>query len=553
MTRIAVVDLRQTPGGLARSATAFGRLDPDELKALTDARVPIEASALAARHGGERIQALARAGWLVDVEAAASRGAPDPVSDAIIGIPSRARPDKLRTLLADLAPLAGERPVRVALDGTPEEVAENRRICAASGIADLRVSTPDTRAEAADALAGPAQIARPLLRGGLAAGPAGQPVSRDGGSRNSLLLEAGQRAVLFLDDDVRPVGHNLSGAPHWNGMPGPFLRDPDVAEDHLEPVDLFAPLDVLGRRPIDLVPLAGAWDRLDPASLRALCFRDPAVVALSSGGLLGDEGSTSIAYRLFLGPPLLDRLRDEPDAWMRWRTTRRGRRASDGLCVSPAPDWMTAWAGVDTRGVIPPFQPLGRGADGLFASTLRALRPNALLAGIPAAVHHLPPERPVPPDDTVHGALFRHVSSFLGQALPALSRAPSPSATTRLRRLGHELLSQAEGDPQDIANRWLAWQTQEDARLHDVLRARRRDGPDIPAWQADADAVLARLEASLRAPTLRTPHDLNNMAPDRPETWRVVGRIAMVHGAMVLGWERLREAWSTVPSPYVAP
>ncbi len=552
MTVLASVDYRRFPDGVVRTSTRVGTLDRASRDILKQAASPVDAQALLEAHDAERVGRLVQEGWLVVLDELARRPTAGPPGSPILAIPTRGRPDKLRNLLADLAERGVSHPIRIAIDGTDAEVAQTRAVCASFGAPDLRVSTPVSRARAANALAHALGTSPSMLHVALAATAAPDGVERTGAGRNSLLLEAGTRPIVWLDDDVRLRGVTADGEPCWREHSPTFLSDPDATPD-TEPLDPFAVMNPLGRAPTELVDLDAAWPHMGPWSVRALAAPAPPTVVLASGGLFGDEGTAGNAHRLFLTEGLGSRLLDRPDAWQRWRETRRSLRIAPGPTISPLPQFMTAWAATDTRGTLPPFLPGGRGADGAFAATLKLLRPEVLLAAIPAAILHEAPARQVSADSMIAGSCTHFLGNFITHLAADAGRDPARDAPTRLRRLGYELLGQVDGGPEATAARWTDWQQAENTRRLVLLRELRRSGPDVPAWRADVSSAIGALEDRLRTPRPTTPGDLPGWPAEDPNTWQVVGRILTAMGHLTLVWDRARDAWPTITSAFDTP
>lgn len=538
-----------SPDGIVRTFLRVGTL-PAEARAILQAAVePTAAHTLHTAFGAPAIQSLIRQGWLAPLDELAARPVHGPPRSAVIAIPSRGRPQHLQRLLHDLRQRSTGLPVLVALDGTPDEVARSLEVCARADVPHLRVSTPSTRARTAEWLAQGIGASPSLFKVVLAGTPAPEGVNRTGAARNALLLEAGRQAIVWLDDDLRLRGVRRDGDPCWRDRTPTFLSDPDASPpaEGLDPLEVLGPL---GYGPTDLLDLSFAWPTMGPWSIRALTSPHPAQVVLSSGGLYGDEGTPHNAHRLFLMEGLAARLLDDPDAWSRWRTTRTALRLPAGPTVTPTPQWLTAWAGTDARGTLPPFLPAGRAADTLFALHLKAIRPQALLAAVPASMCHEPDPRPVQPDEVVYSPLQHLLTHWVAHITASMDHDPAPQAKTRLRRIGYQLLGMVEGDPSCLAARWLDFQLTEDARRYQRLIQLRGSGPDVPAWHKDVDAALQLLAQAQRAPRHRTPADLAGRDPRDPETWVTAGRILAALGHLILHWDDARDAWSSFPSPF---
>ena len=79
-----------------------------------------------------------------------------------------------------------------------------------------------------------------------------------------------------------------------------------------------------------------------------------------------------------------------------YREALRSREISEGRAVrhdQPERFLMSIHCGLDNRLALPPFMPVLRNGDGVFAQVLKACQPRHLIAHLPVAALHLPGEQ----------------------------------------------------------------------------------------------------------------------------------------------------------------
>jgi hypothetical protein len=286
---------------------------------------------------------------------------------------------------------------------------------------------------------------------------------RGGGARNTALLLAAGQAFLSLDDDVvlRLVASPVlrPGARATSVLdPTAFWFFPDRAAALAEKpadVDPFETVErVLSRSAgaaLDGGPDAPWLDDVSPMLAAALGAGQPRVAA-TSFGVVGDSGMGSMDYYLYLQGDSLRRAAPDDATWAWVRATQAVLRATDNVVLSGGQHFMAMAIGLDHRGFLPPFPPSGRGEDQKFCQFLRHCSDGALIAHLPWAVFHDPPEARVAwkaqPDlhlmEPVDWVLQFHSTGFavppedrlraLGSALEQHGRLP-PSAFEEFVRM----------------------------------------------------------------------------------------------------------------------
>jgi hypothetical protein len=216
-------------------------------------------------------------------------------------------------------------------------------------------------------------------------------------------------------------------------------------------------------------------------------------VAATSFGALGDSGMGSVRYYLHLRGDSLRRAAPDSATWAWARTTRAVLRATDRVMLSGGIHFMAMAIGLDHRGFLPPFPPSGRGADERFVQLLRYCRDEALIAHLPWAVFHDPPEirsASMPPPRQLR--LLEPLSWVF-----ALCRfGPTVSAEDRLRAIGATLekYSRLPRPAFEEFMRLQCWKRNSDEIVR--LEAQLASAPS-PAFAADLQRAITALHAQL--------------------------------------------------------
>lgn len=360
---------------------------------------------------------------------------------------------------------------------------------------------------------------------------------RVGAAYNVALLLASGQAFLSIDDDAvlrcvpspalkpLPVSDSESPGAHLSGhgQPEPgvgatsvhdptafwFFRD-RAAALAIPPLDIdpFAALErVLGRPAAAVLPdnPQAPWvDDVAPPLAHAL-GSGAAHVAATSFGVLGDSGMGGVRYYLHLRGDSLRRATPDDATWAWVRTTRAVLRATDRVVLSGGVHFMAGAMGLDHRGFLPPFPPSGRGADARFAQLLRRCRDDALIAHLPWALFHDPPEErtePVAPPGRIC------LLDPLAWVVQLRSFGPSVPPEDRLRALG-AMLEEYGRLPASAFQEFVRmsfWQrcSSEIVRLQAQLAL-----APTPAFAADLRRDIVALRTRLLDDAVPVPAELN--------------------------------------------
>jgi hypothetical protein len=340
---------------------------------------------------------------------------------------------------------------------------------------------------------------------------------RTGANRNALLLHAVGDLLLQVDDDTVC---SLAPAPEAGGglrlssFIDPtefwFFREGEPAlppggfrdEDFLGLHEQLLGRDVgacLGRTDADAALLD-----LDTAGVNF--FRKlqswAARVLVTATGVVGDSGVESSFYFLLLdGPSRARLLRNERDYRFALASHQLMRSVTRLTVCEGGAMCMGLNLGLDNRGLLPPFMPVGRNQDGIFAAVLRSCCPGAFQGFLPWLVQHLR-QTPRPAGDLASSAA--QVSS--GHVLTLLASTYTPgyvrgNVGANLRALGGTLAALGEAARPDF---------EEVVRLHlwghangvtgRLEALQRKYGGQPGFWAADVRHILASVGGALSDP-----------------------------------------------------
>lgn len=379
----------------------------------------------------------------------------------------------------------------------------------------------------------------------------GQRLS-NGAARNSILLDGIGRSIVSLDDDVQTV----FGAPCTLDQRLELSSSAELTEIYLYPTRAAAlaaaKLDdrdglalheqLLGRSAADCIAAARhtELEAASPAFLRRLSQYGGAVRATMCG-IAGDSGMGSTAYYLSRRKEFRARLLANYPVL---RNSREIVRSAKRTTITENSFFMTACAGFDGRGYLPPFFPIERNSDGLFAATLRALDPQALLGHLPAVIAHEPEQRT--------GSMERSLGTFGNTRLDELYLAVLEQAhlfswpgdldarTTALGQTFVELGSLPAADFYDFARRARSQRLIAGiARLEAVLEEHNHE-PD--AWAKDLYEAADRATTALETAKMPVPIDLLDTADPLGTAQLWLER----YGRILISWPALRAAARTL-------
>ncbi len=514
---------------------------------LLDAGWPDEA----ARNIEAGINGLIREGLLLAkadfVRALAERERPSDVpAIAIAAWVTRDRPDLLARSVESLVAVtrAGGRPVRYAVfddSGKPK---------AAPFTADL-VDISRKRAFLAELLRTRADLPPALAEFALF-DPHGFGMAA-GANRNSLLLGTVGDLVMCSDDDIV---HRFVAS----GEPGTLelysFHDPASVRSYRDRAEMLnanarADVDIvgwherlLGRTVSACVAAAGPAllaDRAAPVLVRRLLKSDPVVLA-AAAGIAGDCGLAAPRYLLTLAGDDREAIVSPAQSYAIASSSREMVRVVKRLTITEGRSFMAGCSALDNRDLLPPFFPVGRNEDGVFAAVLRAAVADGMVGHLPLAVLHDPPGARSFPEGALRTWAPR-ISDTVIMLLEDRSQNALPQSRAEgLARTGAYLKDVAALAAADFSlylrDRWMHGLSAYIEHLEDLLRIY-SESPDH--WAADVRAHIDSVIDALTTPGGLVPIDLRSgRSPD--EAMELCRAMVREYGELLVWWPAIVEA-----------
>jgi hypothetical protein len=510
----------------------------------------------------ERLLRFAEAGLLVSRRDLLDRcrrmkpGRPEPQPPATLGIVTKDRPESLERCLASYVENAKThgRPCRfIVLDDSPDP--EMRRRTREKLGPGIRYGGPPEKRRFADAMvregADPETVEFALF----------DPENcgrTTGANRNALLLETiGELFVSVDDDTVCRIGSVPGGemdrlalsseiemADTWfhPDRDSALKASPVVSRDFMALHGEYLGRELGGlvggpasRGAIDL-------DTMDSRFLQRLTSGE-AEVRVTQIGLAGDCAMGTSAWLHGRSGPSRDRFLASEAAYRSACASREVVRAARVPTLSDRPYLMTYGTGFDHRRLLPPFMPVHRFQDGLFALTLRKCFDGALIGHLPWTILHAPPDRRAfSPDDVWKQPFVLHFGELTGMLMGSFEPGPArPSGADRLRMLGRHLM--------DLGALPLSHFEEILRKLH-WLRTGQRAGQiesdlrqfegTAPFWAADLRKTLDELHRRLTDDDFVLPFELLK-GRDRDAARDLARRLVARFGRLLHDWPDLVE------------
>jgi len=377
-----------------------------------------------------------------------------------------------------------------------------------------------------------------------------------GANRNALLLSTRGELTLTVDDDSLcrlTIPHDFELALALDSRSDPteihsYASRAELIEAiRTSEADLLAAHEtILGRSIAGCKAALGAETpvRLEHLASESvgLLLNNPSTVRVTMCGLWGDSGMGSPRYVFELQGKSRELLMRSEEAYSLATSSREMLRCAPQYTLSDGALFMATNAGIDNRRRLPPFFPVGRNSDGIFAITLRACAREALIGHLPWAVLHAPREsRSYGP-----GALLEpspRLAEVMTMILGGINPPPwARSFEERLQTLGKYLLdlgSQRLNDfEEQLKMLWLAAASQYISRLEYLLDF--YSGKPV-FWARD---VLAFIEALKDFAMNRAPGVPRDLAEGRsPEQAREsVRSLVRKYGELLIWWPVLDRA-----------
>lgn len=282
------------------------------------------------------------------------------------------------------------------------------------------------------------------------------------------------------------------------------------------------------------------FDRMAPGVFHSL-ESGRGRVRVTMTGLIGDSGMGSPRYYLVLTGPSRARLVASETLYTSAFTSREVVRTVARPTISDVPFCMTTFVGLDNRVLLPPFFPVQRNSDGVFALTLRTCFAEGYLGFLPWALVHAPPE----PRSFSEDALRRkttglRTADILISCIAGHEAGPGTlSDQERLRGLGRHLIALGSLERREFEEflRVQLWRRAGAyaAALESLLLAY---GESPSFWADDIKRTLDTLRAALPKEDYTVPRDLL--------AGRTVDEARALTRRLVLKFGQLLEAWPDI-------
>jgi hypothetical protein len=380
-----------------------------------------------------------------------------------------------------------------------------------------------------------------------------------GANRNAFLLDlAGESALCVDDDTICHMGRPpeiLPGLELRSGDPTEFWfhADRDSARGGFEAIeaDFLALHEATLGKPIrgcvGEPPGGGSELILDQASdhLIKAFAAGSGRIAVTSLGVAGDSGMGSTRYYLSLAGDSRNRLLEDPEFYRAFMESRALVRSPLRRTIGDGSWFMAYAAGFDNRLLLPPFFPVKRNSDGLFAAVLPVVDQAAFFGYEPSVIEHDPPgdrkETVQSIRNATVGTNLADLVMLMVHSFPAAFPFPAPVAE-RTRALGRYLRTIGGLEPRGFEDFVfpLIWRAKADAisQLEGLLR---EYGEEPEEWAADVQGCLSALNESLPSRELILPPDLRQ---DRTaeETLAITQRLIGLYGRLLESWPDIVDA-----------
>jgi hypothetical protein len=257
-------------------------------------------------------------------------------------------------------------------------------------------------------------------------------------------------------------------------------------------------------------------------------------------GLYGDSGMWSPSWQLRLTGDSYARLTETKTAYDSAFNSREILRAVKRETIIRG-DFCMAYAfGLDNRTLLPPFFPVYRNEDGLFASTLKVCFEGTYVAHLPWAVMHVPELRKYSEADLWEKPFMHTMYDVVLVCLQSFNYPPGMmSAAERLRALGQHFINLGKSGLNAFEEfvRIYLWQMASTniSSLEEELM-NRKDAPEF--WSRDFAKHIERLRQSLTEEVYKPPQDLLERS-GIDEARRLTQRLIFKFGELLYWWPEI--------------
>ncbi|MBN1700136.1 MAG: hypothetical protein JW881_21675 [Spirochaetales bacterium] len=308
-----------------------------------------------------------------------------------------------------------------------------------------------------------------------------------GANYNALLLGTAGDMVMCTDDDAvykfaEPAGKTDGLKLLSTFDPTDLVFYPDrnalLKECRFSETDIISCHEKLLGRSLSRC-VAGTWPQKDilldgaaPVLLKYL-RNHHVTIAATATGVCGDSGFRSPSAILGLEGMARDIAMASKEAYLSAIQSRQVFRSAAAYTVSSGAYMMAGNMALDNRRLLPPFFPVRRNTEGVFAAVLRACFTGSLIGHLPYAVFHDPLEERKFQHEAIHDMSLRisEIVILLVQSFNRDTAADDPES--KLHTLGTYLINIAGLGAPDfneyIRIRWLPHVSRYICRLEELL------------------------------------------------------------------------------------
>ncbi|TAL38501.1 MAG: hypothetical protein EPN93_04635 [Spirochaetes bacterium] len=377
-----------------------------------------------------------------------------------------------------------------------------------------------------------------------------------GANRNASLLATTGCMALSTDDDIvcAPApSPELEGGLELAEIPGPgglhfySSREELLHEVKTRDTDILAVHEVLLGRKVSGIAREYADANALKLDMGAGQFLDTlmtfgAQVLATAGGSYGDSGMGTPRSFLMLEMSNRERLVSTEKAYREAFYSRELLQVFTRTTITPGPYFPGMNVGLDNRDLLPPFIPVLRGEDFIFAYALKACFKDCAIGYPPWALAHFPSgARNFTQDSAVKALLYFSEIVFI--ALHSFGPSPGmDSPRDRMGALGTHLQSIASMDNADyesfMKSRWIAQASYRIGLMENSLMEYNHQ-PSF--WARDLERAIKSMEEFALKGEASVPSDL--LQGRTPVEARDLGKkILGMYGELLYWWPSIVDA-----------
>ncbi len=371
-----------------------------------------------------------------------------------------------------------------------------------------------------------------------------------GGNLNAMLLATRGQLVVVTDDDMicqvmafNERNQELALSSRADSTDFRFYKDRKelLASNSFKEMDILHQHEILlGRTVPQVLFQQQDWNSIDfenaSTELVYHLLTEQTIVCATMAGICGESGMGSQQSILGLTGSNRERLMQSASIYNTAKTSREVLRHAPSVTISDSNLLMSGNMGLDNRDLLPPFLPIGRNSDGLFATILNTCFSYNLIGHLPFALLHSPAtDRKTSPDE------FFDVRLRMTDILSLIVRtytvpANSTDRVKSLRSLGEYLLDignlPLQQFEESIRLIWLESSTKKLEYL-DFLLDQYRNQPDF--WARDIDYLKKKLKTASVEKTAHSPVDISEYHTENRRA-RIFRDLVADFGSLLIWW-----------------